>query len=214
MKYTSSGHSAFISCSSVILVPFILFVGFKEKLKKVDILSLVITLIGLFLLTYDLETKINIGDLITLVAMVAFAVNLVCQSKFVQNIEIIPFLLFQFISATIVSAIGLLFIHSDQIFEISLKSFLSISYLALFATLFCFSAITWVLKYLNPFYVALLISAEPIIAILLSYLFIGEKTSFKEIVGMTVVMLGILYYQISQNKTSVQKERVECCKCS
>lgn len=213
MKYTSSGHSAFISCSSVILVPIILLIGFKEKVNQIEIISLIITLIGLFLLTYDIKTRINFGDAITFISMIAFAINLVYQSKFAQNINILSFLFFQFLGASLVGTFGL-FLITDFSMHLSLKVLTVLIYLAVFVTLFCFSAITWILKYLNPFFVALLISVEPVLAAVFGYFALGEKLNLKEFIGASIVMGGILYYQLKYNKSSLNKNEIECCKCT
>ncbi len=72
LKYTSTGHSAFITSSAVILVPFILFFLYKEKLVKIDMIAVLIVFVGLFLLTYDFETSMNIGDIITIITALSY----------------------------------------------------------------------------------------------------------------------------------------------
>ena len=73
LKYTSSGHSAFITGAGVVIIPILLFVFYKRKLKFEEIIILFVVFIGLYLLAYDSQTALNIGDLITLVTSFSLA---------------------------------------------------------------------------------------------------------------------------------------------
>ena len=212
LKYTSSGHSAFISCSSVILVPVILFVVFKEKINTIDLISLIITITGLFLLTYNLNTKINYGDAITSISMFAFAIIVVYQSRILNSVNIPSFLFYEFIGASFIGLFGLIFNYDFSI-QLSLKSSMVILYLSIFATLFCFIAMAWVLKYLIPFFVALLISIEPILAAVFAYFTLGEILNTKELIGAIIVIAGIILYQMKYYKSLPNNRDIEFCKC-
>lgn len=201
LKYTNSGHSAFISCAGVIFVPLILFIFFKERISRVNIFSIIITVTGLFLLTYDFKTRINYGDLITSISMVTLSINVVYQSKFVKKVEVLPFLFFQFLGALLFSLFGLVD-RSGYILQISLKSILVLIYLGVFPTLFCISVMTWSLKYLHPFQIALLISLEPAFAAIFAYYLFGETLNPKELIGIFTLLIGIIYFQQQQYRLS------------
>ncbi|HBF87450.1 MAG TPA: hypothetical protein DDX39_02320 [Bacteroidales bacterium] len=199
LKYTSSGHSAFITGSAVVVVPFILLLFFKEKMSRNGIFSILITFFGLFLLTYDVETDFNIGDLITLITVAAYALHIVSAGKFVQKTAVMPLIMYQFFFSTLFSLIGF-FLISDTDVVLSTKSTLALLYLGLVGTLFCYFVSVWIQKYVSSVKVALVFSLEPVFAAFFAYLALGETLSIKELSGMGLIMLGVLLYQFFDNR--------------
>ena len=146
LKYTSSGHSAFITGGAVIFVPVIMFVLFREKFSKSDFFSILVVVNGLFLLTYDFNTEINKGDIITLITAVATALHIILAGQYVRKTDSLPLITYQFISGSIFSLIGLL-ITDFEFVNIPPMTLYSITYLGLMGTLFCYFVSVWVQKY-------------------------------------------------------------------
>jgi len=198
LQYTSSGHSAFITSIAVVLVPIILFFGFKEQFLRSDYLSIFIVLIGLFLLTYDLETQFNQGDIITFITALSLAFHIVLSGRYVKTTESLSLITYQFVSATVFSFIGSLWMSWGNDFpmlQISTSSMISIAYLGFFGTLFCYFISVWVQKYESSVKVALVFSLEPVFAALFAYLFVNEILTLKELIGAFFILLGVIAYQ-------------------
>jgi len=96
LKHTSTGHSAFITSSAVIIVPFILFFFYKTKILKIDWVAVLMVVAGLFFLTYDIETSINIGDIITIATAVAGAIHIVFAVRVIKKAETLLLIIFLF----------------------------------------------------------------------------------------------------------------------
>lgn len=203
LQYTSSGHSAFITSIAVVLVPVILFFGFKEQLIKSDYLSIFIVMIGLFLLTYDLETQFNQGDIITLITAISLAFHIVLSGRYVKTTEALSLITYQFVSASILSLIGSVWVgwnSQTPISFISVDSMISIAYLGIFGTLFCYFVSVWVQKYVSSVKVALVFSLEPVFAALFAYIFVNETLNFKEITGTLLILSGVVLYLLLRNR--------------
>lgn len=197
LKFTSSGHSAFITGSAVIAVPFILAFIFKYKLKKIEIITTGFVVLGIFLLTYDVETSINKGDIITIFTLLAYAFHTVFSSRFVAKVNMLALITHQFLWSSVFSGIAfLLFGETSGI--ISAKDMTMIVYLGVIGTLFCYFASVWVLKYLSAVKVIVIFALEPVFASIFAYFFGGEILSLKEIIGSTIIIVSILFYQIKQ----------------
>jgi drug/metabolite transporter (DMT)-like permease len=199
LKYTSSGHSAFITGSAVVVVPLILFFFFKEKLTINSGLSILLTFVGLFFLTYDVETDFNIGDIITLITVVAYALHIISAGKFVRKTAVMPLIMYQFLFATIFSLIGFAIIGNHNI-VLSTKSFWALLYLGIIGTLFCYFVSVWIQKFVDSIKVALVFSLEPVFAAFFGYLALHEVLSLKEMFGMSLILTGVLLYQYFDNK--------------
>lgn len=195
LKYTSAGHSAFITGAAVVVVPLILFLFFKHRLNKIDVFSVGVVFIGLFLLTYNSDLKINIGDIITLITMVSFALNLVLAGRYVKNSEVLAIVTYQFITASIISGIAYLLSDTAPLI-LSEKSVWAILYLGFLGTLFCYFITVWIQKYVNTLKLAVVFSFEPIFAAILAYIMISEVLSLKEIIGAFIIILGVITFQV------------------
>lgn len=195
LKYTSTGHSAFITSSAVIGVPFILFVFYKFKLLKIDILSVAIVFIGLFLLTYDFETEINKGDLITIITALSCAFHIVISGRSVKKANTLTIVTYQFFAASVVSFIAWSF-SGDMHLNFSMKAGFSLLYLGLIGTLFCYFVSVWVQKYVTSLKVAIVFSLEPVFAAIFGFFFLHEILNPKELIGAALILGGVIMHSI------------------
>lgn len=195
LQYTSTGHSAFITGSSVVLVPIILLLVFRERLILPDIISIFIILIGLFLLTYDVKTQINIGDLITLITAVSCAVHIVISGRFVKTTDAASIITWQFVGAGLVSFLGFLASGASGV-SLTVKSTGAIIYLGFLGTFFCYFITVWVQQYVSSVLVVLVFSLEPVFAAFFGFLILRETLNGSESAGAFLVLGGVLLYQL------------------
>ena len=199
LKFTSTGHSAFITSSAVILVPIILFVIYKFKLIKIDVFAVLIVFVGLFLLTYDFETSINFGDLITMLTAAAAAFHIVTAGRVVKKADFLSIITWQFFAASIVSITAFLLTNTAPI-VLSPKSIYSLLYLGLIGTLFCYFVSVWVQKYVTSLKVAIIFSTEPVFAAIFGYFILSEVLTHKELLGASLILAGVVVHSIFKSK--------------
>lgn len=199
LKFTSTGHSAFITSSAVIAVPFILYAFYKFKLFKVDILAVVLVFIGLFLLTYDFESAINIGDLITIITALTCAFHIVLAGKFVKKANTYTIVTYQFLAASVVSLIAWL-LSDEPTLEMSTKAGFSLLYLGIFGTLFCYFISVWIQKYVSSIKVAIVFSLEPVFAAIFGYFLLHEILNAKELLGAALILSGVIFHSVLKQK--------------
>jgi len=198
LKYTSSGHSAFITSAGVILVPFLLFMFFKRILKFHETIILLVVMIGLYLLTYDRETILNIGDLITLITAFSLAWHLILSGKYVKNSEVLALIAYQFLFASVFSLF--IYITTQPVsFALSNSESLALAYLGFIGTLFCYFVSVWAQKEVDTVTVAILFTLEPVFAALFAWLFASETLILKEITGGVLILAGIIAFQLLSN---------------
>jgi len=205
LKFTSTGHSAFITSSAVIIVPFILFFLYKMKLLKIDIIAVLIVFAGLFLLTYDFNTKTNIGDIITIITAITYAFHVVLAGQFVKKADTTTIITYQFFAAAVIGLIAYIF-TDHEVVNISTKAWGSLFYLGLIGTLFCYFVTVWVMNYVSALKVAIIFSLEPVFAAIFGYLFIREILNIKELAGASLILAGVIIHSIFKNKVSNKKK--------
>jgi len=199
LKYTSTGHSAFITSSAVVIVPFILFFFFKIKILYIDWMAILLVFMGLFLLTYDTGTSVNKGDIITLFSAFAGATHLVLAGRYIQKTETLPLISYQFLGTAIFSLTAW-FIMDNSPVEISTKAWISLIYLGLFGTLFCFFIVVWVQKYISSLKTAIILSLEPVFDAIFGYYIIQEILTAKELTGSAIILAGIIAHSVLKNR--------------
>lgn len=208
LQYTSSGHSAFITGIAVVLVPILLVLIYRQSIKKTETISILVVILGLFLLTYDFDTHFNKGDLITLITAFSLAFHIILSGRFVKTTESLSLITYQFVSGTVFCAIGSLAVGYDNGFEgmvMSSESMMAIMYLGAFGTLFCYFVSVWVQKYESSVKVALVFSLEPVFAAFFAYIFVSEVLSFKEIIGTVFILFGVVLYQVLKSRSESGK---------
>jgi len=199
LKYTSSGHSAFITGTGVVIIPILLFIFFKRKLKIQEIIILIVVLIGLFFLTYDTETILNLGDLITLITAFSLAWHLILAGKYVKTTETFSLIGYQFLFAAISSFI--MYISTQPIeLELNTKETFTLLYLGFIGTLFCYFVSVWAQKKVDIITVALIFTLEPVFAALFAWIFASETLNLKEIFGGIIILVGIIIFQLISNR--------------
>jgi len=199
LKYTSSGHSAFITGSCVILVPILLFIFFKNKIKLQELHVLIIVLIGLYFLTYDKETILNIGDLITVITAFSLAWHLILSGKYVKTTEVFALVTYQFLFAAILS-FTLYLTTNPTTFVLSSNDTISLIYLGFVGTLFCYFVSVWAQKQVSTVTVALIFTLEPVFAALFAWVFASEILTLKEISGGLIIIGGIVSFHLISMK--------------
>ena len=209
--FTSANHSAFITCSAVIMVPVILFLIGWEKFNRKQTLSIAMVAIGLVLLTLKSGiSRFNLGDLITLVAAVICAIHIVFSGLYVRKYNFLSLIFYQFFFAGLVSFAGLfskqaLYNSPPILFEND--AIFNVLYLGLLGTLFCYFVTVWGQKHISTTYVALIFSLEPLFASVTNYFILNEVFTRKEFIGAVIIFGGILLYSIPKKWFSVFRNK-------
>ena len=207
ITFTSANHSAFITCSAVIMVPVILFLFGWEKFNKKQILSILMVAIGLVLLTLKSGLSgFNLGDLITLAAAVICAMHIVFSGLYVRKYNFLSLIFYQFFFAGLVSFCSLFSKQAFYNFPPILfenDAIYNVLYLGLLGSLFCYFVTVWGQKHVSTTYIALIFSLEPLFASVTNYLVLNEVFTTKEFIGAVIIFGGILLYSVPKKWFSI-----------
>lgn len=204
LQTTSSTHSAFITSSSVIMVPIILFFAGKNKLDFKQIITILCVSVGLFLLTNSgsENSDYKLGDTITLFGAIICALSIIVSGIYAKKVNVYGLVFYQFFFSAILSLIVFFVFKSNTNAPIlfSFETIPNVLYLSLMATLISFFGMLWAQQYLNTVMTAMVLSLEPIFATLAGYIYVGEIVTTLEIIGGMFVLVGIIYYNLSKSK--------------
>ena len=192
LKYTTAGHSALIIGAAVILVPCLQFLIFREHVVAKTWFAAIIVFIGLFLLIFDSESGINLGDNISLISLISYSFHILLAGEYVNSRNQLVLIITQFWSATIFSLIFYL-LWGEKLFVLNTTIISGIIYLSLFATLFAYFVLVWARKTVPADKLALIFTLEPVFALFFGFIFIGETINYREFLAVIIILSGIIY---------------------
>ncbi len=197
LRFTTSGHSGFITSTAVVFVPLILYFFYKQGISRWDMASIGLVMMGLYLLTYDVGTRVNIGDVITIITAVAYAAHVVLAGRFVQKKGVLALIAYQFIFAALFSFLAFV-VSGDYGFQVTGKAVSAILYLGFVGTLFCYFVVVWAQKHVSSLKAVIIFSLESVFAALFGYLVFGELLTVKEFFGAALILGGVVFNQLQK----------------
>lgn len=189
LKYTTASNSAFITSLYVVFTPFIAYFMLGERVTRRDLTSLVLAVIGLYLIS-GAGTSIKYGDFLTLLCAISFAFQIVLVHKFGEK-DYLSLTFWQLLWNFIFSSLFTL-AFEEQVFPKEPLPWVGVLYTAVFATVIAFTVQLKYQRYTKAQRAALIYSSEPVFGSLAAYITLGETLSARGYLGAALIMSGIL----------------------
>ena len=208
LYYTTASNSAFITSMSVAFVPIILAIIFRRRTNKFTIWGIIVASIGLFLISGIIKLEFNIGDFLTFLCAIAFALQIIFIDKFTKKGEPGSIAIVQlWVAAILTSTIWLLFDKSPIIFN--METIVVILVTGVLGTALAFSAQILVQKDTTPSHAALIFTMEPLFALFFALIIPDSAGKVENLtlisgIGCFLILTGTV---ISEFKTFLYKNR-------
>ena len=201
LLYTKSSIVAFITGLNVICVPFLGYLLFKEHISKKVFMATIVAVIGLYLLTMSGSLTIGIGEFLTLICAILFALQIIFTGKFSKEVNVFLLVLFQLITVTILSLVFSLTLDNVT-FDLNYDYtfFKAIIITAVFATVYAFLIQTYMQQFTTASKTAIIFAMEPVSASIYAFLAAGEVLSLVQITGAVLIILATLIAEIKFKK--------------
>lgn len=196
LQYTSASKSAFITGMMVVFTPlFQLFIE-RRPPKTGNIIGVVLVTFGLYLLTFPRGSEFNIGDVLTLLCAVTFALYTVYLDIFGKEQNPAHLSLLQFITTTVLAALAIPFLETAHL-SINGNFLLVLLYLAVLPTVVALYVMAKYQKYTTPTRSAIIYSMEPPMAAIFAYLIDRETLGFHGFLGGGLIVSGLIISELS-----------------
>ena len=192
IQYTTAGNAGFITSLSVVIVPFVLLVGWRERPRWLEVVAVILAGVGAYLLSTGGSFKIQKGDALELAGALFWSLHFVVLGKFAVRFASIQFAVGQFLVA------GLLNLMVGVFFErLMLNPVLvgAVVYTAVFSVGIGYTLQVWGQRYTPPTDAALILSLEAVFALLSGWLFLSETLTVIQITGCALILGGVLLTQ-------------------
>ncbi|HEV2205917.1 MAG TPA: DMT family transporter [Candidatus Acidoferrales bacterium] len=202
LKLTTPSKAAFITGSSVVLVPIILAACGLRKITAWIWAGAISALAGLYLLTIPAEGLggLNRGDPIVFLGAIMFALHIIFIARYVEHHSVGALASAQIATTALLATIFIPILGrlnwehphwawtSNLIFAVLITSIGS--------TVIGFSFQVWAQQYASPTHTAIFISLEPVFAVLTSLLLGAEHLGSRVLIGAALILAGILLAEL------------------
>ena len=194
LLYTTAGKSGFITAFYIILVPvFGLF--FHKKVKPWVWISVVLAIVGLYLLCAGETMTVGRGEWLTLGCAVAFSIQILCIDYFSPRVDGVRLCSLQFFVCGLISLV-VLFCTEQPTWEAVLQCWLPIGYAGILSSGVAYTFQIIAQAYTEPTVASLLMSLESVFSALFGWLLLHQTMSGKELLGCALVFSGVILAQL------------------
>ena len=202
VRYTSVSKAGFLTCLAGVFVPLINLVAFKKIPEKKIVFCALTTMFGVYLLTMggtNLDTGVNIGDLLCVLCSMFFAVQIMLIGYCVKRIDAITLTVFQN------GFVGVYYLITSFIFETphmptTKESWISVLLLCIFSTVIGMLFQNIAQKYTTDTHAGIIFTLEPVFAVISAYIVLGETLTRLGYTGAIILLACIVLLEVDISK--------------
>lgn len=201
LVYTDPGKAGFLTAMYIVLVPMLgIFVHRRPGLNAV--ISVVLALVGLYLLSFMGVTSINVGDLFLIGGALGFAVQILLIDRFAQDLD---GLRLNCVQALVVAVLSVPFMLLTEELDMGniLACWLPLSFAGILSMGVAYSLQIVGQKNLEPTTASLIMSLESVFAALGGWLILHNTMTPRELCGCGLVFAGVIISQLPTKKQTV-----------
>ena len=205
--YSTSGKIAFITAFYMFFVPLFSVIFLKKKIAVLTWISILMGLLGLFLLCIDPSdmTSINFGDVLALICAVFYAVQIMLIDKFLEeNINGVQLSFMQFVVAAVLSIIAMFIFEKPVIADIKTAA-PSLLYSGIMSCGIAYTLQIVGQKHASPVVASLLMCLESVFAVITAAIILHEAMAPREMAGCLIMFAAILISQVSETLSAKKR---------
>lgn len=196
LMQTSVGKAGFITALYIILIPIIsLFFG--KKAGGQIWFSLVIALIGMYLLCMTGSFSIQLGDFYVLLCAIGFAGHILVIDHFLPKVDAIYMAAGQFLVAGLISLI-LMLMFEKPVWSDIMQAKIPILYTGIMSSGVAYTLQIVGQRHVKPVIASMIMSLEAVFSLLAGFVILGDSLSSRELLGCALVFIAIIIAQLPE----------------
>ena len=196
LLYTDVANAAFFTIFYVPMVPIIVFFLFKKNIHWSVWPSVILCIMGGYLLTNFHDSTVRMGDTLVIIGAVFWSLHIIFIGKIIEEFEA-PILigLIQTIIVSVCSII-LALIFEDFILKNILDQKVQILYAGILSGGIAFVLQIYAQKNISPAPAAIIFSLEGVFATIAAWIILSQILNFNNILGCSFILIGVLISQL------------------
>jgi len=198
--YTQVANAGFITSLYIVFIPFILWIGFREKPHWIDLAAVSIAAAGAYLLSTAGSFHIQPGDGLELAGAVFWGLHLVVLGKYASRFEPVSFAAGQFLVGGLFNLlIGLSVENPGKLLLLPVLG--AILYRSIFSISIGYTLQVWGQRHTPPTDAALILGLESVFAAVSGWMILNQNLLPIQILGCAIIFVAVI---LSQLKNLVQ----------
>ena len=192
---TNGGKAAFITAIYVVIVP-IYALAIKKKAGVNIWISVVISVIGFYLLCINEDFTVVPSDMLVLASSLIFPLHILFVDYFSPRVDGIRLSCIQFLTASVLNALLALIFEGGLSLSAVADGILPILYLGIVSSGIAYTLQIVGQKGVNPAAASIILSLESVFGIIGTALFLGKTLSLREYLGCLIVLIAVILSQL------------------
>tara|TARA_B100000579_G_scaffold204656_1_gene167286 strand:- start:1047 stop:1943 length:897 start_codon:yes stop_codon:yes gene_type:complete len=196
LLYTDVANAAFFTIFYVPMVPIIVFFLFKKKIHWSVWPSVILCVMGGYLLTNFQDATVRLGDTLVVLGAIFWSLHIIFVGKIIKEFNA-PILigLIQTIIVSLCSII-LAIIFEEIILKNILEQKVQILYAGILSGGIAFVLQIYAQKNISPSPAAIIFSLEGVFATIAAWIILSQILNFNNILGCIFILVGVLLSQL------------------
>ena len=200
LVYTDAGKAGFITAMYIVVVPLLGFFV-KRKPAKSALVSVVLAVVGLYLLSAVGVSRINKGDLLLMGCAVCYAFQIMGVELFGEGLDGIRLNCVQVLVTFVLSAVCMAAMETFRMADVY-AAMGAIAYAGILSTGVAFTLQIVGQKDLEPTAASIIMSMESVVAVICGALILKETMNTWEISGCVLMFIALLISQLPEKRKS------------
>lgn len=200
IMYTTVGKAGFITACYIVIVPILgIFLG-----KKTGVgiwISVILAVIGLYLLCMTDSLTFHKGDLYVMICAVLFSGHIMVIDHFAPKVDGVKMSCIQFFVCGILTGV-LMFLFEEPSFGALFEAKVPILYAGVLSCGVAYTLQIVGQKNMNPTIASLILSLESCISVLAGWVILQQAFSARELLGCVVMFAAIIIAQLPSKGAS------------
>ncbi len=176
----------------------------NDKLTWRKIMGIIIAACGVIYLINPLKASFSSettqGDFMIILNSLSYAIYVATSKKLISHYGALKSITWIFIFAFFINVpIGLYFLQSVNLSEVTISAWLAVGAIVLFPTILAYYWNTWALARVEPSIVAVYIYLQPLIGTLLAIFVLGEEWKPRIFLAMAMIFTGVYFVTRKRN---------------
>jgi drug/metabolite transporter (DMT)-like permease len=194
MRYTTAGNAGFLTGLYVVVVPFVMFIGWRQRMGWQTWAGALVAAAGVCLLGMDEHFQIEFGDLLEIIGAVLFALHVVTVGRAVQHVEVFLFSVGQYFVAGVLNIAVALSLETGTLPALA-SCWWTVVYVGVVSVAIAYTLQAVGQKHAPAADAAIILSMEAVFAALFGYLFLQEPWSPRKLLGCGLILAAIVAVQ-------------------
>ena len=191
---TTAGNAGFITSLYVVIVPFVMLAGWRERPHWLSVLAVILAVVGAFLLSTAGHFAVRAGDVLELSGALFWALHVVLLGKFAAKFEPISFSAGQLFFGSALNFAAAVFSEHPNV--INTPSWWGAAvYTAIFSLGLAYTLQIWGQKHTPPTDAAIILSLESVFAVVAGWIVLHEILSPIQGLGCLIILAAVILSQ-------------------